>query len=68
MKLFYLLLELACIVVTCVVSAIMYLIGEYNLSSLLILTSLVSLSLWVKSNGLLEDKKVSNDASPQKAH
>jgi hypothetical protein len=68
MKLFYLLLELACIVVTCVVSAIMYLKGEYNLSSLLILTSLVSLSLWVKSNGLLEDKKMSNDASPQKAH
>jgi hypothetical protein len=68
MKLFYLLLELACIVVTCVVSAIMYLKGEYNLSSLLILTSLVSISLWVKSNGLLEDKKVSNDASPQKAH
>jgi hypothetical protein len=68
MKLLYLLLELACIVVTCVVSAIMYLKGEYNLSSLLILTSLVSLSLWVKSNGLLEEKKMSNDASPQKAH
>ena len=68
MKIFYLLLELACIAVTCVVSAIMYLKGEYNLSSLLILTSLVSLSLWVKSNGLLEDKKNANDASPQEAH
>jgi hypothetical protein len=68
MKILYLLLELACIVVTAVVSAIMYLKGEYNLSSLLILTSLVSLSLWVKSNGLLEDKKIANDASPQEAH
>jgi hypothetical protein len=68
MKILYLLLELACIVVTCVVSAIMYLKGEYNLSSLLILTSLVSLSLWVKSNGLLEDKKIANDANPQEAH
>jgi hypothetical protein len=68
MKLFYLLLGLACIAVTSVVSAIMYLKGEYNLSSLLILTSLISLTLWVKSNGLLEDKKISNDASPQKAH
>ena len=68
MKLFYLLLGLACIAVTSVVSAIMYLKGEYNLSSLLVLTSLISLTLWVKSNGLLEDKKISNDASPQKAH
>lgn len=68
MKLFYLLLELACIVITCVISAIMYLKGQYNLSSLLVLTSLISLTLWVKHNGLLEDKKVTNDASPQKAH
>jgi len=68
MKIFYLLLELACIAVSCVVSAIMYLKGEYNLSSLLILTSLISLTLWVKSNGLLEDKKITNDASPQEAH
>lgn len=67
MKIFYLLLELACIAVTCVISAIMYLKGEYNLSSLLILTSLVSLTLWIKSNGLLEDKKTTNDAGPQKA-
>jgi hypothetical protein len=68
MKTFYLLLELACIAVTCVVSAVMYLKGEYNLSSLLVLTSLVSLTLWVKSNGLLEDKKITNDASHQEAH
>jgi hypothetical protein len=68
MKIFYLLLELACIVITAVISALMYLKGEYNLSSLLILTSLISLTLWVKSHGLLEDKKITNDASPQKAH
>lgn len=68
MKIFFLLLELACIAVSCVVSAIMYLKGEYNLSSLLILTSLISLTMWVKSNGLLEDKKITNDASPQEAH
>ena len=68
MKIFYLLLELACIVITCVVSAIMYLKGEHNLSSLLILSSLISITLWVKQNGLLEDKKINNDAGTQKAH
>lgn len=68
MKIVYLLLELACIAVTSVVSALMYLKGEYNLSGLLILTSLISLTLWVKSNGLLDDKKITNDASPQEAH
>jgi hypothetical protein len=68
MKIFYLLLELACIVITSVVSAIMYLKGEYNLSGLLIVTSLVSLTLWVKSNGLLDDKKITSEANPTKAH
>jgi hypothetical protein len=68
MKIFYLLLELACVVITSVVSAIMYLKGEYNLSGLLIVTSLVSFTLWVKSNGLLEDKKITNEASATKAH
>ncbi|WP_205511664.1 hypothetical protein [Longitalea arenae] len=68
MKIVYLLLELACIVVSCIVSAILYLKGEVNLSSLMILTSLISLTLWVKSNGFLEDKKIRNDASPQEAH
>lgn len=68
MKLFYLLLELTCIVITSVISAVLYLKGEVNLSSLLIFTSLVSLTLWVKSNGLLQDKKINNDASPQEAH
>jgi hypothetical protein len=67
MKIVYLLLELACIVITCVVSALMYLKGEHNLSSLLILSSLISVTLWVKQNGLLEDKKITNDAGPQKA-
>ena len=68
MKLFYLLLELTCIVITSVISAVLYLKGEVNFSSLLIFTSLVSLTLWVKSNGLLQDKKITNDASPQEAH
>jgi hypothetical protein len=67
MKTLLLLVELACIVITCVVSASLYLKGEYNLSSLLILTSLVSLSLWVKTNGLLEDKKIAGDSEAQKA-
>lgn len=67
MKTLFLLLELACIVVTSVVSASLYLKGEYNTSSLLILTSLVSLSLWVKSNGFLEDKKITEDTNAQKA-
>jgi hypothetical protein len=68
MKIFYLLLELACIVITSVVSAIMYLKDEYNLSGLLILTSLVSLTLWVKSNGLLEDKKITSETRSTKVH
>ena len=68
MKLFYQLLQLTCIVITSVISAVLYLKGEVNLSSLLIFTSLVSLTLWVKSNGLLQDKKITNDASPQEAH
>ena len=66
MKTLFLLLELACIVITSVVSATLYLKGEYNISSLLILTSLVSLSLWVKSNGFLEDKKITEDATAPK--
>jgi hypothetical protein len=65
MKTLFLLLELACIVVTCVVSATLYLKGDYNTSSLLILTSLISLSLWVKSNGFLEDKKIENNNVPK---
>jgi hypothetical protein len=67
MKTLFLLLELACIVITSVVSATLYLKGEYNISGLLILTSLVSLSLWVKSNGLLEDKKIAEDTTAPKA-
>jgi hypothetical protein len=66
MKTLFLLLELACIVITSVVSATLYLKGEYNISSLLILTSLVSLSLWVKSNGFLEDKKIAEDTTAAK--
>jgi hypothetical protein len=67
MKTLLLLVELACIVVTCVISATLYLKHEYNMSSLLILTSLISLSLWVKSNGFLDDKKINNDTNTQKA-
>lgn len=67
MKTLFLLVELACIVITSVVSATLYLKGEYNMSSLLILTSLVSLSMWVKSNGFLEDKKITSDTNTQKA-
>ena len=66
MKTLFLLIELACIVITSVVSATLYLKGEYNISSLLILTSLVSLSLWVKSNGFLEDKKITEDTTAPK--
>jgi len=68
MKTLLLLVELACIVVTSVISASLYLKGEYNLSSCLILTSLVSLSLWVKTHGLLEDKKITGDTDAQKVH
>ncbi|MBO9199312.1 MULTISPECIES: hypothetical protein [Niastella] len=68
MKLLYMLLELACIVITSVISAILYLKNEYNLSGLLIFTSLVSLTLWIKAHGLLDDKKTTNEASAQEAH
>ena len=68
MKTLLLLVELACIVVTAVVSASLYLKGEHNLSSLLILTSLISLSIWVKSNGLLDDKKIVGDTKAPEVH
>jgi hypothetical protein len=68
MKTLLLLVELACIVSTSIVSASLYLKGEHNLSSLLILTSLISLSLWVKSNGLLDDKKIVGDSTTAEVH
>jgi hypothetical protein len=66
MKTVLLLIQLACIVITSIISATLYLRGEYNLSSLLIFTSLISLTIWVKSNGLLDDKKVTGDINTQK--
>jgi hypothetical membrane protein len=41
----------------CAASAVLYLHQEYNISALLTITWIVSLTVWIKANGFLEDKK-----------
>lgn len=65
MKSLFLLLELVCILVTCVVSGSLYLKGEYNTSALLTLTWVISLTVWIKSNGLMEYKKATKTSGAQ---
>ena len=65
MKSLFLLLELVCILVTCTVSGSLYLKGEYNMSGLLTLTWVISLGVWIKSNGLLEDKRSAKATTSQ---
>lgn len=38
-------------------SAVLYLQEEYNISALLTITWIVSLTVWIKANGIVEDKK-----------
>ena len=65
MKTLFLLLELVCILVTCTVSGSLYLKGEYNMSALLTLTWVISLGVWIKSNGLLDYKKTAKATNAQ---
>jgi hypothetical protein len=65
MKKLFLLLELVCILVTCTVSGSLYLKGEYNMSAMLTLTWVISLGVWIKSNGLLENKKTAQATNTQ---
>ena len=68
MKIFYLLLELACAIITCTISGVLYVKGEYNISGLLTLCGIVSLTMCIKSSGLLEDKKMPDTSNTSEAN
>ena len=57
MKTISTLVYLLVIVSICATSAVLYLHQEYNISALLTITWIISLTVWIKANGLLEDKK-----------
>lgn len=51
------LVSLLAIVSVCAASAILYLRQEYNISAALTIVWIVSLTIWIRANGFLEDKK-----------
>jgi hypothetical protein len=51
-------LVLVMIIVTCIVSGALYLDAHYNTSAILTIIWIVSITLWIKSNGFLENKEV----------
>ncbi|MEO6960608.1 MAG: hypothetical protein ABIY90_01500 [Puia sp.] len=57
MKTISTLVYLLVIVSICATSAVLYLNQEYNFSALLTITWIISLTVWIKANGLLEEKK-----------
>jgi len=57
MKTISTLVYLLVIVSICAASAVLYLHQHYNISALLTITWIISLTVWIKANGLLEDKK-----------
>ena len=57
MKTFSTLLVLALIVITCIVSAALYLEAQYNTSAILCLVWISSITLWIKSNGLFASEE-----------
>jgi hypothetical protein len=57
MKTISTLVYLLVIVSICASSAVLYLRQEYNISALLTISWIISLTIWIKANGLLEDKK-----------
>lgn len=57
MKTISTLVSLLLIVSVCAASAVLYLHQEYNISALLTIVWIVSLTVWIKANGFLEDKK-----------
>lgn len=58
MKTIFTLASLIIILSVSVTSAALYLNQHYNISALLTIAWVVSLAAWIKTNGLLEDKKV----------
>ncbi|MDP4130986.1 MAG: hypothetical protein Q8918_14680 [Bacteroidota bacterium] len=57
MKTISTLVYLLVIISICAASAVLYLRQHYNISALLTITWIISLTMWIKANGLLEDKK-----------
>jgi hypothetical protein len=57
MKTISTLVYLLVIVSICATSAVLYLRQDYNISALLTITWIISLTVWIKANGFLEDKK-----------
>jgi hypothetical protein len=57
MKTISTLVYLLVIVSICAASAVLYLRQSYNISALLTITWIISLTVWIKANGFLEDKK-----------
>jgi hypothetical membrane protein len=57
MKTISTLVYLLVIVSICAASAVLYLRQNYNISALLTITWIISLTVWIKANGFLEDKK-----------
>ncbi|HEY4156380.1 MAG TPA: hypothetical protein VGM24_13155 [Puia sp.] len=57
MKTISTLIYLLVIVSICAASAVLYLKQEYNISALLTVAWIISLTVWIKANGILEDKK-----------
>lgn len=62
MKTISTLVYLLVIVSVCATSAVLYLHQEYNISALLTIAWIVSLTVWIKANGILEDKKTETAA------
>jgi hypothetical protein len=59
MKTIFTLVSLIIIISISATSAALYLNQHYNISALLTITWIVSLAAWIKTNGLLDDKKTS---------
>jgi uncharacterized membrane protein YkvI len=57
MKTISTLVYLLVIVSICAASAVLYLHQSYNISALLTVVWIISLTLWIKANGILEDKQ-----------
>jgi len=57
MKTISTLVSLLVIISVCAASAVLYLRQEYNISAALTIVWIVSLTVWIKANGFLEDKK-----------
>jgi hypothetical protein len=50
-------LVLAMIIVTCIVSGALYLDAHYNSSAVLTIIWIVSITLWIKTNGFMENRE-----------